>query len=251
MKLEEKITKQGQSLFKHRSYVPLVMVVVSWACVSRFHYFMGSPSLDSHWETFCLLTGLLGLGIRSLTIGYAAQGTSGRNCSHQVADALNTRGLYSLCRNPLYLGNFFMWLSVAMLMRSLAAAVTFLMMFTLLYERIIAEEERFLSNKFGAVFDQWTKSTPIFFPRSLHWKSPVGKFVWPDVVRREYLGLTALLVIQASFAAYIDFTEGKAIFPMHLIWRILLPICGVVFIAFYIPAISRKLSLRFKHAFSR
>ena len=32
--------------------------------------------------------------------------TSGRNTHDQVADSLNTSGIYSIVRHPLYVGNF-------------------------------------------------------------------------------------------------------------------------------------------------
>ncbi|MGC9453013.1 MAG: methyltransferase family protein, partial [Oceanipulchritudo sp.] len=41
-------------------------------------------------------------------------GTSGRNTKQQVAYSLNTTGFYSVVRNPLYLGNFFMYLGIAL-----------------------------------------------------------------------------------------------------------------------------------------
>jgi len=55
----------------------------------------------------------VGLGTRILTIGHTPQRTSGRNTKAQVAETLNTTGLYSMLRQPLYLGNFFMGLGLA------------------------------------------------------------------------------------------------------------------------------------------
>ena len=36
--------------------------------------------------------------------------TSGKNTAKQIAESLNTSGIYSVLRNPLYLANFLNWL---------------------------------------------------------------------------------------------------------------------------------------------
>ena len=56
-----------------------------------------------------------GLGIRVFTVGFTPKNTSGRNTAEQIADVLNTSGIYSMVRHPLYVGNFFMWLGIGLL----------------------------------------------------------------------------------------------------------------------------------------
>ncbi|MBW6498500.1 MAG: DUF1295 domain-containing protein [Bacteroidales bacterium] len=63
----------------------------------------------------CLFFCLLGFGIRIYIVGHTPKNTSGRNTSGQLADELNTTGVYSVVRHPLYLGNFFMWLGMAVI----------------------------------------------------------------------------------------------------------------------------------------
>ena len=50
-------------------------------------------------------------------------GTSGRNTAKQVADTLNTTGLYSLTRNPLYLGNAVIYMAIACFLQNVWFAV--------------------------------------------------------------------------------------------------------------------------------
>ena len=50
-------------------------------------------------------------------MGFAPRGTSGRNTLGQVAEVLNTSGMYSVVRNPLYLGNFVIWLGLALFIK--------------------------------------------------------------------------------------------------------------------------------------
>ena len=50
----------------------------------------------------------------AIAIGTSNKHTSGRSTKEQVADALNTKGIYSTVRHPLYLGNYFMWIGIVM-----------------------------------------------------------------------------------------------------------------------------------------
>ena len=62
---------------------------------------------------------------------------------------LNTSGLYSVVRHPLYLGNYLMWLGVALFSRTWWAPVIVSLVFWLYYERIMFAEEEFLRRQFG------------------------------------------------------------------------------------------------------
>ena len=70
-------------------------------------------------ESIALYIGLFGVLLRLYTVDFTPNNTSGRNTSEgQIADELNTTGLYSLTRNPLYVGNFFMWMGLGFQHRS-------------------------------------------------------------------------------------------------------------------------------------
>ncbi|NLL27934.1 MAG: DUF1295 domain-containing protein [Bacteroidales bacterium] len=43
---------------------------------------------------------------------FIPKGISGKNTEKQIADFLNTKGMYSIVRHPLYLGDFLMWLGL-------------------------------------------------------------------------------------------------------------------------------------------
>ena len=114
MELRKKFENTGNWLFRWRSYLPLIVIGIFLLSLRGYQYLGHSEKLDHLWEIFCLLISFFGLGIRVLTVGHTPKGTSGRNTKEQVADTLNTTGMYSIVRNPLYFGNFFMGLGAAL-----------------------------------------------------------------------------------------------------------------------------------------
>ena len=198
MRMNQEMQLQGQWLFRWRSYLPLLFLILFIPAFGTHRYPFGSHSADLVWEIICLFIGLFGLTIRCLVTGYAPKGTSGRNTKGQLADTLNTAGMYSLVRNPLYLGNFLMWAAVFLFLHAWWLWVIYVLAFSLYYERIIMAEEAFLSQKFGDDYAQWSSQTPAFFPRHFHWQKPVLPFSWKHVLRREYHGLFGLIAAMSA-----------------------------------------------------
>ena len=115
--------------------------------------------------------GVLGVVIRAKTIGHVPPGTSGRNTSEgQVAESLNTRGMYSLVRHPLYLGNYFMWMALVLATGRLDFALVVTLLYMMYYLRIAMAEEAFLAGRFGSTYSDWTATVPAFVPK--FWGTP-------------------------------------------------------------------------------
>lgn len=193
MKLSDHFESSGNWLFRWRSYLPLIFAGVGLASLREFRYPGGSHNWDLIREAVAALVGLLGLAIRVDVVGHAAPRTSGRNTREQIADSLNTTGLYSIMRHPLYVGNTLMWFSVALFVQSWWLAVMVVLISALYHERIIFAEEAFLERRFGNVFREWAAHTPVVWPKFSLWKSPRLPFAWKHALQREYLGLFALI----------------------------------------------------------
>lgn len=207
MALREEFERSGNWLFAHRSYLPLIMLVPILVALRDYRYPDGLHEMDLAWELLCLGVGVLGLAIRALTVGYTPAGTSGRNTGSQVAATLNTRGMYTMVRHPLYLGNYLMWLAPALFPRVWWAPVLVTLVFWLYYERIMFAEEEFLRRSFGAEYERWAEHTPAFLPRGFRWLPPMLSFSMRNVLRREYSGFFGLvatfmvLEVASDFAA--------------------------------------------------
>ena len=204
MALTNQMQSQGTWLFKYRGILPLIIFVIGAAL------FLKNESSPENWilkeelehilyELSCLIVSFIGFFIRVYTVGYSRPNTSGRNTEHQVADVLNTTGLYSMVRNPLYVGNFFMWLGIAMLTGNFWFIIAFILFYFLYYERIIFTEEEFLKNKFGETYLNWAKETPVIVPKFSSFVKTGYNFNWRKVLRQEKNGFAALMIIFCLF----------------------------------------------------
>jgi protein-S-isoprenylcysteine O-methyltransferase Ste14 len=186
MALQEEFEKTGEYFFRWRSYLPLVMAGLFILALAQFRSPFADRGLNLAWDAGCLALALLGQAVRFFTVGFVPRGTSGRNTRGQVADTLNTTGMYAVVRNPIYLGNFIIWFGLSLFMKSLWFTTVIVLFFTVFYERIIFREEGFLREKFGEVFMQWDDATPAIIPRFKNWQPPSLPFSFKSALVREY-----------------------------------------------------------------
>jgi len=198
MALREEFEAAGNWLFRRRSYLPVLLFPILLTDIARLRYPSGGQAPGPLWQGLCLLVSILGLGVRAATVGFAPGGTSGRNTGRQVASSLNTTGMYSVARHPLYLGNYLMWLGVAAVPGVPWSPLVVTLVFWLYYERIMFAEEEFLRRTFGVAYVEWAQRTPAIVPRLSPWEPPALTFSARTVLRREYPGWWALV---ASFTA--------------------------------------------------
>lgn len=229
MALREHFVRSGHWLFRRRSWLPLIPFVLVIVGLVGYEYPAGSRSLHRAWGVICLLVGLFGAGIRALTVGYIAGGTSGRNRGRQVAESLNTRGIYSVVRHPLYLGNYFMWLGAALLPRDPWIVLVVSLVFWLYYERIMAAEEDFLRGKFGAAFEAWAARTPAFLPRLGQWRSEDRPFSVRMILRREHSGVYGLLATVVVLAQAADMVVAGEV-RVDPFWAWILAVTTALFV---------------------
>ena len=81
-------------------------------------------------------------------------------------------GPYSLCRNPLYVGTFFITLSIPAFLQSPIFAVGVILSSTLYLWATMPFEEEQLRRHFGQEYLDYCRQTPRFMPRFRHWNSP-------------------------------------------------------------------------------
>lgn len=227
------LCNQGDWAFRWRSIAPAVLMIPAViVALMDVQYFLDSHTYDQWWDLFAISFVVAGLGIRVWTTGHTPRRTSGRNTKGQVADSLNTRGIYSIVRNPLYLGNFVGGLGVILLLHSLWLTLYYVLAFALYFERVILVEERFLLRKFGDSYRQWAEKTPAFFPLILRKYQPDElPFCLRTVLRREYITVAMTVLLLFVMEVGEDtMIQGEIILDSR--WLIIAAINGGMFLFF-------------------
>jgi protein-S-isoprenylcysteine O-methyltransferase Ste14 len=237
MALRDELEQSGSWRFRHRTYLPLVLIAIFVPCFSTFTYLGWSHFLNELWQGFCLAVSSLGLVIRIITVGRAPIGTSGRNTREQVANTLNTTGIYSVVSHPLYLGNYLIMVGFALWPHVWWLVILTTCFYALYYERIMLAEEAFLRQRFGEDFEKWSSEIPAFIPRFPGWKLSPVPFCWRTVAQREY---NAFFLSISVFFLFDFIGDSIAEKNLHLdyVWF------GVFVAGFIIFAILRGLKKR-------
>ena len=113
MALIQSMEKEGNFLFKYRGQFPLLLFILSVPFIYLTDYNSISIELQTYYLYLAITFSTLGLLVRFYTIGTTPEGTSGRNTNEQIASVLNSTGMYSMLRHPLYLGNYLIWLGIS------------------------------------------------------------------------------------------------------------------------------------------
>jgi protein-S-isoprenylcysteine O-methyltransferase Ste14 len=215
MSLRREFEESGSWLFRHRSYLPTLIIPIFFLSLGSFTYLNQSHLLNEIWQVFCLGVSFLGLAIRIITVGRTPIGTSGRNTREQIAYTLNTTGVYSVVRHPLYLGNYLVMMGFALWPHIWWLAALTTCLYALYYERIMMAEEAFLRQRFGETFEEWAAATPAFIPRLHGWRPSNLSFCWRTVAQREY---NAFFLIIAVFFLFDVIGDSIAERSFHIDW---------------------------------
>ena len=231
MGLREELDRQGRWLFRWRSYVPLLalpLLLIALRDSECLDQYFGDTASDLY-EGLCIGISLFGLTIRCITIGYVPGGTSGRNTKGQKAEILNTTGMYSVVRHPLYLGNFLITVGLTLFVQVWWFALVVILLFFLYYERIVFAEEEFLRERFGDSYLEWSDKTPAFWPRFRNWRQPSLPFSFRAVLGGES---SSVFAVVASFT-FLEIAgdllvEGRL--ELDLAWIILFSVALVLYL---------------------
>ena len=231
MILREEFARQGNWLFRWRSYLPLLILPVLFFALRESVQFERIPggTIGRIFIGLCAGISLAGLSVRCLVIGYVPRGTSGRNTQSQVAQTLNTSGMYSLIRHPLYFGNFLIFLGLVLFVEVWWFTLIAVLAFWLYYERIMFAEEEFLLEKFGDFYLEWAHKTPAFFPKFKNWEKPSLPFSLKNVIKREYQGL-CVMVLSFTLLDIGKDLIAKGKMEIDLVWGILFSACAILYI---------------------
>jgi len=175
------MVKLGNILFHYRNFLFPV-----------FYFLLFVPSQDVFDSIrFPIIAGFivaaLGQSIRVATIGLVYIIRGGKN--RQIyAEGLVTEGLFSHCRNPLYVGNVLIIVGLGIMSNSFFFMGLMIPLFLFFYQAIVMAEENFLRNKFGEGYDRYTEKVNRWLPdlRGISTTLTSMTFNWTRVFIREY-----------------------------------------------------------------
>ena len=228
MALREELERQGNWLFSRRSYLPLLILPILLIALRNSEQVLGD-TLDDFYEVLCITISFLGFTIRCITVGHVPKETSGRNTVMQIAESLNTTGMYSLLRHPLYFGNFIIFLGITFSVQVWWFSLLMVLAFLVYYERIMLAEEEFLRDKFGVLYLTWAEDTRAFLPKLKLWQQPSLPFSFRNVLKREYTGF---FVIIASFTLLEILADlvSEGVLEIDLEWLIIFSVGLLIYL---------------------
>jgi protein-S-isoprenylcysteine O-methyltransferase Ste14 len=150
----------GAACFRFRAISVLPVILLIFFVFDPIDAGSANPILN----ILGFLIALIGAATRGFSVGYAKPFTSGRE-NYLKAESLNTRGAYSIVRNPLYIGNFLIYNGVLVAYSSPEALVLFNIFFFVNYYFIILAEENYLARQFGDEFREYRRAVPKVIPR--------------------------------------------------------------------------------------
>ena len=150
-----------QFFFKYRSYtpIPIAIFIIYFASEQKPFFLLGVLML------------IFGESIRIWAVSFAGGKTRTRKVG---APDLCTSGPYAFTRNPLYFGNMFMYIGIALVAGAPNIIFMILIIFSFFmiqYTLIVSLEEETLTNLFGEAYINYKKNVPPIFPRITPWKN--------------------------------------------------------------------------------
>jgi protein-S-isoprenylcysteine O-methyltransferase Ste14 len=191
------LSTAGNFLFRYRnSLFPL-------ACVLLF--LPGPDVFPDPLQATALGAVIAALGqlVRAGTIGlrYVVRGGRGRRV---YAEDLVTEGIYAHTRNPMYVGNLLIVAGLAIVSNSWSTILVALPLGIFMYASIVAAEEDYLQQRFGAAFKDYCRDVPRWLPRLSGLGTTLSsmQFRWRRLVVKEYgtpFGWISVLVLMTLY----------------------------------------------------
>ncbi len=188
----------GAVLFRHRGWLPLLFLGIPLV--------MPGTTSPFRWEVGLALI-VIGEAVR--LAGVAAAGTVTRRRSRAV-QRLVTYGIFAWARNPLYIGNFLIWMGFVTISGVLWFLPIAVLLFALEYELIVRYEEGVLESIFGREYLDYKQETPRWIPHPPRGEQPAGEHHWGEAFKSEISTFLQYAVLLAAFWIKSQILEGNA-----------------------------------------
>jgi protein-S-isoprenylcysteine O-methyltransferase Ste14 len=175
----------GELLYKYRGFTPVPFIITGIA--------LANPRYDL--MIFGAILMVFGELLRIVSVGYLGLSSRAREI---VAEKLVTNGPYAYLRNPMYMGNIFLYMGASIFAGGWLPYMLYLviLVFSIQYSLTIKYEESGLKDLHGEKYIDYTESVPRYYPRL----SP-----YPQRSKEKIELSTALISEKTTFLAIIGF----------------------------------------------
>lgn len=185
----------GAVIFRNRGWLPvpfLVVPLLSPGGITRLGIVVGTilVVLGESWRLW----------------GVATAGTVTRRRSRNV-QKLVTHGPFALSRNPLYNGNFLLWMGFVALSGVWWFLPVAVVVFAVEYFFIVRYEEGVLESIFGEEYLAFKRRTPRWIPLGAS-GTVSGEFLWAEAWRSEVSTFLQYIILLAVFIAKDRYYPG-------------------------------------------
>jgi protein-S-isoprenylcysteine O-methyltransferase Ste14 len=185
----------GNFLFRYRNQVFPLIIIALFLSAPPATEIAGSAALEKAANIAGWLIAGLGLLFRATVIGYAYIQRGGLN-KKVYAKNLVTEGMFSICRNPLYVGNVLIYSAVFLIHGNLGVMIAGILLFCFMYQCIVYAEEAFLEDKFGEGYKAYCADVPRWIPRLAKFSQATHGMAFnvKRVVAKDYSTASATLI---------------------------------------------------------
>jgi len=151
------------------------------------------PTAVSYFSGACLM--VFGEAIRFISSGTLVK-----------FEGVTRDGIYAYTRNPLYLGSFFIGLGACIMGRDPIFTVFFLIVYPLVYYRIIRREEQYLVKRYGHEYELYLDEVSRVIPRRIDLRAVLTDTApFLAMKNREYLTVLGIAAVWAVLAVIMVF----------------------------------------------
>jgi protein-S-isoprenylcysteine O-methyltransferase Ste14 len=194
---QSRAARTGAVLFRNRGWLPVL--------------FLGVPLLVPGLMTpvnWAIGGALIVLGEAVRLAGVAAAGTVTRRRSRNV-QRLVTYGIFGWVRNPLYVGNFLIWMGFVVISGVLWFLPIAVFVFAIEYSLIVRYEEGVLESIFGQEYVDYKTKVPRWWARPERHPRP-GPHDWGEAWKSEISTFLQYAVLLLAFVVKQHLIAPKA-----------------------------------------
>ena len=184
---QSRAARIGAVLFRYRGFLPVPFLLVP--------LLVPAEQTRNGWLAAIVFI-LVGEAFR--LAGVSAAGTVTRRRSRDV-QRLVSYGVFAWMRNPLYVGNFLIWVGFVIGSGVLWFLPVAVILFAVEYSLIVRYEEGVLESIFGAEYVAYKARTPRWFPRPPRARPEPGPHDLGEAVRSEVSTFAQYVALGVAF----------------------------------------------------